>query len=134
MNQNTEHENSATPIEKHLRGCVGYIITDEALNTILVNRDIESGTPVSILTKKQIDMCTAEVYLWCVKAPSISGNVEDADGGWKHKEGGSRLSASDKSKFLILAKAIYDMYGEVFPYRGSVKMQARGMRVWGRWK
>lgn len=132
MSGNTQNTNIATtPVEDFLRGCVGYDVTDEALNTILIGRVINTGTPVSELSKRQLDLCRADLYMWCTTIPSTSGSVEDADAGWKHKEGGSQKSSSDNSRLISMANYIYSMYGEM-SVGSSIRMAARGMRIWPR--
>ena len=52
------------PIEEYLRGVVGYQIADNALNSILFKRKIAAEAMASSLTEKQLDLCTADLYLW----------------------------------------------------------------------
>lgn len=132
MSDNAQNTNTiTTPVEDFLRGCVGYDVTDEALNTILIGRRINAGTPVSELSKRQLDLCRADAYMWCTTIPSTSGSVEDADAGWKHKEGGSQKSSSDNSRLISMANSIYNMYGEL-TVGSSIRISSRGMRLWPR--
>lgn len=124
-------EDSYTTMEDYLRGCVGFDVSDEALVTILFDREISSGTDVSISNKRTRELCKADLYMWCVKTYSVGGSVEDADGGWKHKEGGMQMSDSDKSRLRSMADAIYRKYGEETS-GSTIKMKSRGMRVWQR--
>lgn len=101
-----------TTIEEYLRGCVGFEVSDSAITTILIDREIEPGTYVSRLDKKTKDLCRADLYMWCASTPSVKGSVEDADGNWKHKEGGSESSAFDKRNLRQMANDIYNLYNE----------------------
>jgi hypothetical protein len=40
------------------------------------------------------------------------GSVEDSNGVWKHKEGGTQSSAYDKRNLRAMANDIYKLYGE----------------------
>ena len=90
------------PIEEYLRGVVGYQIADNALNSILFKRKIAAEAMASSLTEKQLDLCTADLYLWCAATPSTQNNTEDSDGGWKHVEGGWQTSAFDKRELRAM--------------------------------
>lgn len=122
---------NAIPVESYLRGCVGYSVTDDAITSILFNRGIQPGSYISDMTKKQLDLSRADVYMWCSLLPSVSGTVSDADAGWKHSEGGMQASSLDKSNLISMANAIYLMYGES-PRKSTIRMSPRGMRVWRR--
>lgn len=109
-------------IEEYLRGKVGFEVEDSAIATILIDREIAASTGVSLLTKKQKDLCTADLYMWCASTPSVKGSVMDSDGNWKHQEGGWESSAYDKRNLREMANDIYAMYGEKISETGLNKM------------
>lgn len=121
----------ATPVEDYLRGCVGFEVDDSAITTILIDREVEAGTDVRLLDKRTKDLCRADLYMWCASTPSVTGSVEDADGGWKHKEGGTQSSAYDKRNLRQMANDIYARYGEN-TVKSSINMNCVGMRLWRR--
>lgn len=121
----------ATSVEDYLRGCVGFEVDDSAITTILIDREVESGTDVRLLDKRTKDLCRADLYMWCASTPSVTGSVEDADGGWKHKEGGTQSSAYDKRNLRQMANDIYARYGEN-TVKSSINMNCVGMRLWRR--
>lgn len=121
----------ATPVEDYLRGCVGFEVDDSAITTILIDREVEPGTDVRSLDKRTKDLCRADLYMWCASTPSVTGSVEDADGGWKHKEGGTQSSAYDKRNLRQMANDIYARYGEN-TVKSSINMNCVGMRLWRR--
>ncbi len=131
MNGDSQHTEQAnvTTVEDYLRGCVGFEVSDNALTTILIDRDIEPGTDVSTLDKRTKDLCKADLYMWCASTPSTIGSVEDADGEWKHKEGGTQSSAYDKRNLRQMANDIYKRYGEN-AVGSSIRVNCLGMRVW----
>jgi hypothetical protein len=99
-------------VEDYLYGCVGFDVAENAIATILIDRGVESGSSVLALDKKTKDLCKADLYMWCASTPSIMGSVEDSNGVWKHKEGGTQSSASDKRNLRAMANDIYKLYGE----------------------
>ena len=99
-------------VEDYLHGCVGFEVADSAIATILIDREVEQGSSVLALDKKTKDLCKADLYMWCASTPSIMGSVEDSNGVWKHKEGGTQSSAYDKRNLRAMANDIYKLYGE----------------------
>ena len=105
-------------IENYLRGKVGYTISDEAIASILSDRNIEPGTDVfsldaDPLTNKKIkELCTADLYIYCSNTPTTIQSSKDSDGNWSIESGGMQHSAYDSRKLRELAKIIYDRYGE----------------------
>lgn len=117
-------------IKEYLQGCVGFSVDDNAIATILVDRGIESDEEAEDLTKKQRDLCKADLYMWCASTPSIRGSVEDQNGNWKHKEGGTQSSAYDKRNLRKMAFDIYKSYGENASTSSSIKFHGSGMKLW----
>lgn len=99
-------------VEEYLYGCVGFDVAENAIAAILVDRGVEAGSSVIALDKKTKDLCKADLYMWCASTPSIMGSVEDSNGVWKHKEGGTQSSAYDKRNLRAMANDIYKLYGE----------------------
>lgn len=99
-------------VEDYLYGCVGFDVAENAIATILIDRGVEAGSSVLALDKKTKDLCKADLYMWCASTPSIMGSVEDSNGTWKHKEGGTQSSAYDKRNLRAMANDIYKLYGE----------------------
>ena len=48
----------------------------------------------------------------CGAPPRAKNNTEDADGNWKHVEGGWQTSAYDKRQMRAMAKELFDKWGE----------------------
>ena len=67
MNEELSHTEDMT-IEDFLSGATAYEIADNALKRVLVKRKIAFGTMVSELTERQLDLATADIYMWCVQA------------------------------------------------------------------
>ena len=126
--KDSQNTNTGTTIEEYLRGCVDFEVTDSAISTILIDRGIAPGTDVSTLEKRQKDLCRADLYMWCASTPSVTGSVEDANGVWKHKEGGTQSSAYDKRNLRQMANDIYALYGENVR-KSSVRIVNLGMNM-----
>ena len=126
----TESLNTATDmtVEEYLHGCVGFDVADNAISTILVDREVEAGSSVLALDKRTKDLCKADLYMWCASTPSIIGSVEDSNGVWKHKEGGTQSSAYDKRNLRAMANDIYKLYGEN-TVSSSMRIVSFGMQM-----
>lgn len=99
-------------IEDYLRGKVGFDIPDNALMTIMADRELEKGCYVVDIDRRTLDLATADLYMYCASTPSVKGSTEDAHGSWRHKEGGWESSAYDKRNLRQMANEIYARYGE----------------------
>ncbi len=128
MDRNSQNTAIGTTIEEYLRGCVGFEVADSAITTILIDREIAPGTDVTTLEKRQKDLCRADLYMWCASTPSVTGSIEDANGVWKHKEGGTQSSAYDKRNLRQMANDIYALYGENVR-KSSIKIVNLGMNM-----
>lgn len=128
MDRNSQNTAIGTTIEEYLRGCVGFEVADSAITTILIDREIAPGTDVTTLEKRHKDLCRADLYMWCASTPSVTGSVEDANGVWKHKEGGTQSSAYDKRNLRQMANDIYALYGENVR-KSSIKIVNLGMNM-----
>jgi len=125
----SQYTYSTLPVEVFLRGCVGYSVSDEALMSIFMKREVEFGTTAASLTTKTKELCVADLYMYCASMPSVTSTVEDADAGWKHREGGTQKSSSDVAKLVDMANSIYRKYGEVTS-KSTIKMRPFGMKLW----
>lgn len=99
-------------IESYLRGLVGFDITDEALNSILFDRNVFTDTDVLTLTRKQKDLLYADMLMWAATMPSSYTGIKESDAGWTYTEGSSTLLKSDKERFEEIANNIYDRYDD----------------------
>ena len=85
------------------------------------------GTPAMALTKKTLELCKADLYIYCASLPSSSATIEDADAGWRHREGGVQKGVSDNGRLIQMANEIYSKYGEVTT-KSTIKMKPFGMK------
>ena len=110
------------PIEQYLRGTVGFEIPDLAIQAILVKRNLDPGTMVSTLCERQLDLSTADLYMYCASTPSAKGVNIDAHGSWKHQEGGWESSAFDKRNMCKMANDLYAKWGEAEQQSSAFKL------------
>lgn len=99
-------------IEQYLRGKVGFTIPDDAIATILLDRNVANESLARELDDRTKDLCRADLYMYCASTPSVKGKTEEAHGSWKHSEGGWESSAFDKRNLRQMANDIYALYGE----------------------
>ena len=128
MSTESKHTQDMT-IEEYLYGCVGYPVGEDAVQTILVDREVESGSSISALDKRIKDLCKADLLMWLVTSPSVTGTTEDSNGVWKHREGGMEMSVSDKKHLTRQANRIYRMYGEGSVSTG-MKLNSFGVKLY----
>lgn len=108
-------------IEEYLKGRVGFDITDQAISTILLDREINAGAEVGDLTQKQKDLAYADMLMWGATRPSSYTGSKDSDGGWSRTEASSTLLKSDKERFAAIANEIYIKYND--PKRAKSKIK-----------
>lgn len=128
MSNKSQNMASDMTVEEYLYGCVGFDVAENAIATILVDREVEPNSSVLALDKKTKDLCKADLYMWCASTPSIIGSVEDSNGSWKHKEGGTQSSAYDKRNLRAMANDIYRLYGEN-TVNSKIRMISFGMSM-----
>lgn len=115
-------------IEQYLSGKVGYDVPDNAIASILSDRDIDPGTIVNNLSEDKVtntklkELCTADLYLYCASTPSTISSHKEQDGSWTLESGGMQHSAYDSRQLRAMAKAIYDKYGETIQSKSTVKI------------
>lgn len=112
-------------IETYLRGKVRNIeVTDDALQSILAELEIDDGAEYARLSQKQKDLALAGLYAWICTSPTQSSKVSDEDGDWSHSEGGEQMSATSLNRYMRMANDIYKKYG--LPLLGSNKWGFKG--------
>jgi len=112
-------------IETYLRGKVRNIeVTDDALQSILAELEIDDGAEYASLSQKQKDLALAGLYAWICTSPTQSSKVSDEDGDWSHSEGGEQMSATSLNRYMRMANAIYKKYG--LPLLGSNRWGFKG--------
>lgn len=119
-------------VEDYLKGVTAYEIAENALRVVLVKRGLKKDDDVSELLsavtdgvqvgQRQLDLATADIYMWCASTPSVKNDTEDSDGGWKHKEGGWQTSAYDKRELRRMAKDLYDKWGETVNVNSKMRI------------
>lgn len=107
-------------IEEYLRGKSGVDVSDTAIAAILFDRGIEAGAEASQLSRRQLDLATADLYRWLATAyPSTTGARTEQDGDWKSSIGGTTVSAASRTIWRKEATRIYTLYGEP-PIMGTI--------------
>jgi len=125
-----DSQNTERTVEQYVRGIVNMDLSDEVIANILSDRQIQPDSLVSNLDLKTKMLLKADVYMACSNMPSVKVSVEDADGNWKHKEGGGQISETDKRRWTAIANSIYAQYGEIRYAQLGPRVHARGMKIW----
>lgn len=116
-----------------LKDLTAFDITDGAIENVLIDAGVSDDAVWEELTEKQRDLCKAYTYLWCASTPSVTGSVEDSDGGWSHREGGKQSSAYDKRLMRQMGLDLLAKYG-LNAAKSTIHITAGGMRVFPRRK
>lgn len=132
-------------IDKYLRGKVGYTIPDDTIASITEMRRRSTAKRLSVAltitpsttldeldtmftsytedeTLRFLDLCTADVYVYCASTPSAISSDKNSDGNWTVESGGMQHSAYDARQLRAMAQSIYDTYGETVKTRNIVKI------------
>ncbi len=109
-------------IEVYLRGLVGFDVSDSALNSIRIFRNIAKGSNISDLTLREKELLYADLLMWAATSPTSYTGSKDADGGWSHTEASKTISVTDKKRFEQAAKTIYKKYLDR-KYSSSIKIK-----------
>lgn len=108
-------------IEDYLRG-VSPLIGNEALRYVLVRRKIDSGTAVTNLSERDLDLAEGLCYAWLTNLPTITGTVKDADGDWSHSEGGWQISKDTIAEWKRKCKLLFDKWNEEAPVQSGIRL------------
>lgn len=99
-------------IASYLKGKVRNIeVTDDAIQSILAELEIDQSSDYGQLSQKQKDLALAGLYAWIWTSPSQSSKISDEDGDWSHSEGGEQMSSASLMRYMRLANRIYKRYG-----------------------
>lgn len=120
---------SQTPFVQYLAAQTPLPVGEDTLCAILFERGLESDVIVGDVSKKERDLCKADMWMWCADAPSVQGSTSDADGGWSHKEGGMQMTKSERASLRHRAREIYKKYGE-YTGKSSIQIHSSGVRLW----
>lgn len=99
-------------ISDYLEGLFpGYTLTDKTFKAILSKYEIDVNTPVEDVPEKTKDLAEADIAELVASTSSVTGSIEDSDGGWKHREGGSQMTNFERKLLLQRANNLRKKYG-----------------------
>ncbi len=102
-----EEEVKVLTIGDYLINKVKFGVPEDCVKVILVDRDLDYGTPYMDCDKDAARLAYADILKWLVLGPSKFNNTSDTDNGWTHSGGGYELSDEDISELKAEANAIY---------------------------
>lgn len=102
-----EEEVKVLTIGDYLINKVKFEVPEDCVKVILVDRDLDYGTPYMDCDKDTARLAYADILKWLVLGPSKFNNTSDTDNGWTHSGGGYELSDEDISELKAEANAIY---------------------------
>jgi hypothetical protein len=99
-------------MEEYLCGLVNFEIPRSAVKSIFARRSIDITAAYENIDEKLRKLTEADLYVWIAMSPSRVTATSDSDNGWSHSGQGFTLSETDKKRYLSMANAIYEEYGE----------------------
>ena len=119
------------PLLNYLANLVPIPIDEDALKSILFDRDLSADLAIGEVELRLRELCRADVYMWCAMLPNVTGSVSDSDGDWSHREGGMRISDALRLSLRQRANELYRKYGEEYrASRSSIRFRSGGLRQW----
>lgn len=118
-------------VKDYLQG-VSALLSEDALRMILAKRHLSPDTPIEELTEKELDLAEAEVYYQLSNLPVGGATSKDVDGSWSHTEGGWTVSGANITEWWKKYTFLREKWGEKVLTKSTIKVHARGMRVWRR--
>lgn len=98
-------------ISKYLKGVVrGIIPSDEAIQCICADAEVEAEMDYTAATKKQKDLSLAYLYKWIASPVIRTGGYSEEDADWKSSENGEQFSAKMLEKYIDMANDIFEEY------------------------
>lgn len=99
-------------ISDYLEGLFpGYTLTDKTFKSILSKYNIGANAPVIDAPERVKDLAEADIAELVASTSSVTGSIEDSDGGWKHREGGSQMTNYERKLLLQRANNLRKKYG-----------------------
>lgn len=99
-------------ISDYLEGkFLGYTLNDKTLKAVLYEYNTDIYTLADDVPDKVKDLSEAKIAEILANMPSTSGSIEDSDGGWKHREGGSQITNQERRQLLRRANDLRKKYG-----------------------
>ena len=93
-------------IEEYIKGLVNYSFSDAQLAAILAKRGIPTGTDISVLSARLLDLSYADALVILITTAS-GGSIKDSMGDWSHEEGSKNYNYAS---LLSIVNSIYDKY------------------------
>lgn len=118
-------------VKDYLQG-VSALLSEDALRMILAKRHLSPDTPIEDLTEKELDLAEAEVYYQLSNLPVGGATQKDVDGSWSHTEGGWTVSGANIAEWWRKYTFLREKWGEKVLTKSTIRVHARGMRVWRR--
>lgn len=99
-------------ISDYLEGLFpGYTLTEKTFKSILNKYKTNADLPAYDVSDKVKDLAEADIAELLASTSSVTGSIEDSDGGWKHREGGSQMTNYERKLLLQRSNGLRKKYG-----------------------
>lgn len=116
-------------VAEYLQG-ISDLLSEKALRVVLAKRKLNGDTPTEELEERDLDLAEAEVYYQLSNLPVGGATSKDVDGSWSHSEGGWTVSGANIAEWWRKYVSLREKWGEKVLNKSTIRVHARGMRVW----
>ena len=110
-------------------GGVSPLISEDMINTLLIEKNISLDTPAVDMEEKDRDLLKADALILCATSPTTTGGFEEQVGNWRTKVSGNTMTNADKAAMKRMARYLYRKWNVPYPYPSSVRIVVKGMAI-----
>lgn len=111
---------------------ISPLLTEGDIRVVLRRRKLAYDTPYDDLTEREIELAEAEAYYKLCDQPVGGATNKEVDGSWSHTEGGWTVSSENIKQWRQKYIDLREKWGEKVLTKSTIRVHARGMRVWCR--
>ncbi len=111
---------------------ISPLLTEGDIRVVLRKRKLAYNTPYDDLTEREIELAEAEAYYKLCDQPVGGATNKEVDGSWSHTEGGWTVSSENIKQWRQKYIDLREKWGEEVLTKSTIRVHARGMRVWHR--
>ena len=111
---------------------ISPLLTEGDIRVVLRKRKLAYDTPYDDLTEWEIELAEAEAYYKLCDQPVGGATNKEVDGSWSSTQGGWTVSGENLRRWYDKYVELREKWGEKVLRKSTIRVHARGMRVWRR--
>ncbi len=111
---------------------ISPLLKEGDIRVILDDRGLSPDMPLWDLSQREKDLAKAEAYYKLCDLPVGGATNKEVDGSWSHTEGGWTVSSENIKQWRQKYIDLREKWGEEVLTKSTIRVHARGMRVWHR--